>query len=146
MTFSEEVEGVLNRALKGACEAWHAQITPEHVALELIAEDEAATYLTRCGTDLVAVEARLRAHLERLDPDGEPQADPVPTAAFERVVETAMQRADDDGRETVMIRDLFLALIDERDGVASVAIREATREPEAFEDLRSYGSDEEPGA
>jgi ATP-dependent Clp protease ATP-binding subunit ClpA len=143
MTFSDEVDGVLHRALVAADEAGHAQITPEHIALEVIAEDEAARYLTRCGTDLVAVEARLRAHLERVEPNGEPEADARPTPAFERVVEAAIQRADDDGRETVMVRDLFLALIDERGGVASVAIVEATREPQAFEDLRSY-EDEEP--
>jgi ATP-dependent Clp protease ATP-binding subunit ClpA len=142
MTFSDEAEGVLQRALVMACEAGHAQITPEHVALELIADDEAATFLVRCGTDLVAVEARLRAHLERLQSNDEPNADARPDAAFERVVEAAIQSADDDDRETVMVRDLFLALIDERGGVASVAIMEATREPEAFEDLRSYGSDE----
>src|SRR3954467_1277559 len=106
MTFSDEVEGVLHCALAAACEAGHARITPEHVALELIAEDETATYLSRCGTDLVAVEARLRAHLGRLQSSGEPKGDTRPTAAFERVVVAATQRADEDRRETVMVRDL----------------------------------------
>ena len=36
-----------------------------------------------------------------------------------------------------MLRDLFFALIDERGSNASVAILEATREPQVFEELRT---------
>jgi ATP-dependent Clp protease ATP-binding subunit ClpA len=67
MTFSDEVEGVLHRVYVAACEAGHAKITPEHIALELIVEDETGTYLERCGTDLVAVESRLRSIWEEFD-------------------------------------------------------------------------------
>jgi hypothetical protein len=45
-----------------------------------------------------------------------------------------------------MLRDLFLALIDERESTASLAILEATREPQVFEELRTDRSEEEPGA
>jgi ATP-dependent Clp protease ATP-binding subunit ClpA len=138
MTFSEEVEGVLHRAFLAAREAGHAKITPEHVALELIGEDETGTYLTRCGTDLVAVESRLRAYLGRLESNGGTEVDTQPTPAFQRVVEAAIQRTKADRREYLMVRDLFLALIDERDSTASVAILEATREPQVFEELRTY--------
>lgn len=143
MTFSDEVEGVLNRAFVAASEAAHANITPEHIALELIAEDETATYLMRCGTDLVAVESRLREYLGTLEPNGGAEVDAQPSPAFQRVVEAATERTEDDGREYLMLRDLFLALIDERDSTASVAILEATREPQVFEDLRTYPSEEE---
>src|SRR3954462_6973467 len=142
MEFSEEVQGVLHRAVLGAREAGHPQVTPEHIALELIVEEEAAMYLVRCGTDLVAVESRLQEYLGRVDPDAEvdeefdAEADAQPSEAFHRVVEAAMQRTDEDGRETVMLRDLFIALIDEQHSEASVAIREATRDPEMFDDLR----------
>jgi ATP-dependent Clp protease ATP-binding subunit ClpA len=149
MTFSEEVEGVLQRAVGSAREAGHPQVTPEHIALELIVEEEAAMYLVRCGTDLVAVESRLQEYLSRVEPDEE--ADPEfdaegesePSAAFHRVVEAAMQRTEDDGREIVMLRDLFIALLDEEHSEASFAIREATRDPEMFDDLRVYPWDEE---
>jgi len=143
MTFSDEVEGVLNRALVAASEAGHAKITPEHIALELLVEDETATYLERCGTDLVAVESRLREYLGRIESNGGADAEPQPAPAFQRVVEAALQRVEDDGREYLMLRDLFLALIDERSSAASVAILEATREPRVFEDLRAYPSEEE---
>ena len=137
MTFSDEVEAVLHRAFVAACEAGHAEITPEHIALELIVEDETGTYLARCGTDLVAVESRLRAYLGRLESDGGAEVDAEPTAAFQRVIEAAIQQTEADGRQYVMVRDLFLALIDERGGIASVAILEATREPQVFEELRT---------
>src|SRR5215210_5627422 len=67
MTFSDEVQGVMNRAFVFATENGHEEITPEHVVLELMVEDETATYLARCGTDLVAVESRLRAHLSDIE-------------------------------------------------------------------------------
>src|SRR4051794_38272983 len=111
MTFSEEVESVLNRAFLLASEAGHAQITPEHIALELIVEEEIATYLARCGTDLVAVESRVREFLESIEPDSEAEEDTQPGAEFQHVVDAAMQRTEDDERESVMLRDLFLALM-----------------------------------
>jgi ATP-dependent Clp protease ATP-binding subunit ClpA len=146
MTFSDEVEGVLHRAYVGAREAGHARITPEHIALELIVEDETGTYLARCGTDLVAVESRLREYLGRIESSGGAEVDTQPTPAFQRIVQAAGQRTKADRREYLMLRDLFLALIDERGSTASVAILEATREPQAFEELRTYRSGEEPGA
>ena len=146
MTFSVEVEGVLHRAYVAAREAGHAKITPEHIALELIVEDETSTYLARCGTDLVAVESRLREHLGRIESNGGAEVDTQPTPAFQRVVEAAIQRTKADRREYLMLRDLFLALIDQRGSTASVAILEATREPQVFEELRTYRSVEEPGA
>jgi len=146
MTFSNEVEGVLHRAYVAALEAGHAKITPEHIALELLVEDETVTYLERCGTDLVAVESRLREYLQRIRSNAGADLDPQPSPAFQRVVETAMQRTEAEGRETLMLRDLFLALVDERGSTASLAILEATREPQVFEELRTYRSEEEPGA
>lgn len=143
MTFSDEVEGVLNRAFVAASEAGHANITPEHVALELIAENEVATYLVRCGTDLVSVESRLREYLGGVEPRDGAEVDAQPSPAFQRVVEAAIERTEEDGREYLMLRDLFFALLDERGSAASVAILEATREPQVFEDLRTYPSEEE---
>ena len=146
MTFSDEIESVLHRAFVAACEAGHAELTPEHIALELIVEHETATYLMRCGTDLVAVDSRLRASLDGIEQNGEAEVDPQPAPAFQRVVESAIQRTEDDGREHLMLRDLFLALIDEQGSNASVAILEATREPQVFEELRTYRWEEEWGA
>ncbi len=146
MTFSDDVQAVLHRAFVGARELGHAYITPEHVALELIREDETAAYLERCGTNLVAVESRLREHLQRIKSGGEGDAEPQPTAAFQRILRVAMEQTRADDREYVMLRDLFLALIDERDGIASKAILEATAELETFEELRTYRSGEERGS
>lgn len=146
MTFSDDVEGVLHRAFVAAREAGHAKITPEHIALELIVENETGTYLARCGTDLVAVESRLREYLGRIGSNAGADVDTQPTPAFQHVVKTAIERTKADGREYLMLRDLFLALIDERGSIASVAILEATREPQVFEELRAYRSAEEPDA
>jgi ATP-dependent Clp protease ATP-binding subunit ClpA len=142
-TFSEEVQGVLHRAAIAATEAGHAEVTPQHIALELIVEDEASTYLMRCGTDLVAVESRLRDHLAQMEPPEGPDEDAQPDAAFHRVIEAAIERTEEDGRDCIMLRDLFIALIDERGSLASDAILEATRDPDSFDDLRHYRDDDE---
>jgi len=139
MMFSEEVQGVLHRAFAGAREAGHAMITPEHLALEIIFEDETSAYLERCGTDLVAVESRLRAYLGRIQVLGDAEEEMKPTAMFQRIMAAAIERTEADQREFLMIRDLFLAMVDERGSVASAAIREYTRDPEAFDELRAAG-------
>jgi hypothetical protein len=146
MTFSDEVQDVLHRAIVGARELGHAVMTPEHLALELIREDETAAYLERCGTNLVAVESRLRAYLGRVETVDADELETKPSPAFQRVLRRAVEHTEADDREYLVLRDLFLALIDERDGIASLAIREATGEVETFEELRTYRSGEERGA
>jgi ATP-dependent Clp protease ATP-binding subunit ClpA len=141
MTVSDEVQNVLHRAFVGAREAGHAILTPEHIALELILEQEASTYLERSGTDLVAVESRLREHLGKIESSPSAEFETVPTSTFQRIVENAFQRTQADRREYVMLRDLFLAIIDERKSIASSAILEATRDEEFFEELRTFRSE-----
>jgi ATP-dependent Clp protease ATP-binding subunit ClpA len=138
MTLSDEVQGVLHRAFIGARELGHAVVTPEHLALELIREDETAAYLERCGTNLVAVESRLRDYLGRVDPVDDDELETQPTAAFQRVLRVAVERTEADRREYLVLRDLFLALIDERDSIASAAILDATGEIDLLEELRTY--------
>ena len=104
LILSDEVEGVLHRALAMACEAGHAELTPEHVALELLFEDDTSTYLMRCGTDLVAVEARLREHLAGAEANSEADADAQPGPELVRLIEAATERAEDEGRENLMLR------------------------------------------
>ena len=143
MTISDDLETVLHRAFVGAREAGHPIITPEHLALELIVEPEIAAYLERCGTNLVAAESRLRAYLGKIEPSREFEFETMPTWAFQRLVGLAIRHTEEDGREYVMIRDLFLAIIDERKTVASSAILDATPDPRVFEDLRAYRSEGE---
>jgi len=136
----------MGRAFVGARELGHAFITPEHVALELIREDELAAYLERCGTNLVAVESRLRARIDLVapvDPDG---LETTLSPALERIVKRAIRQTEMDRREYLVLRDLFVALMDERESLASIAIRDATEQVDAFEELRTFRSPEERGA
>ena len=137
MTLSDDLEAVLHRAFVGAREAGHPVITPEHLALELIVELEIAAYLERCGTNLVAAESRLRAYLGKIEPSRESEFEAMPTSAFKHLVGLAVRHAEEDRREYVMIRDLFIAIIDERKTVASSAILDATPDPRVFEELRT---------
>ena len=145
MTFADDVQNALHRAFIGAKEAGHAILTPEHLALEVIADPETAAYLERCGTDLVAVESRLRAYLGKIEVSGE-EAETIPTSTFQHLVAAAAERTEADNREFVVLRDIFLAIIDERKTIASSAILDATRDLRAFEELRTYRTEGEPRA
>jgi ATP-dependent Clp protease ATP-binding subunit ClpA len=138
---SEDLEGVLHRAFMGAREAGHAVLTPEHLALELILEPEVAAYLERCGTDLIAVESRLRAYLERIEAVSDESLETLPSATFQSLMSVAIERTEEDRREFVMVGDILLALLDDRKTIASAAILEATRDTAAFEELRISRSD-----
>lgn len=146
MTFSDEVTRVIERAYVGARELGHALFTPEHVALELIREAETADYLERCGTNLVAVESRLRDQLGLVEPVDPDRLETTTSPALERVLKRALKQVEADHREYLVLRDLFVALIDERGSAASAAILEATEQVESFEELRTYRSNEERGA
>jgi len=143
LTISEDLEHVLHRAFVGAREAGHSILTPEHLALEMILEPEVATFLERCGTDLVAVESRLRAYLEKVESVSDDKLETVPTATFQRLMNVAIERTERDHREHVMLRDVFLALLDERKTIASSAIVEAIRDTASFEQLRTFRADQE---
>jgi len=136
MKLSDNVELVLHRAFAGARELGHPIMTPEHVALELILESEVKEFLERSGTDLVAVESRLRAFLAAIRLDPVREGETVLTSTFQRVMNAAIERTTADGREFVMLRDLLVALLDEST-VSSAAILEATQHPEVFEQLRT---------
>ena len=140
MTLSDDLQAVLHRAFVGAREAGHPIITPEHLALELIVEPEIAAYLERCGTNLVAAESRLRACLGKIELAQESEFETMPTLTFQHLVGVAFQRTENERREYVMVRDLFLAIIDERKTIASSAILDATPDPLVFEELRATES------
>ena len=146
MVLSDEVQLVLHRAVVGARELGHPIITPEHVALELILDPEVSACLERSGTDLVAVESRLRTFLKAIRLDPVREGETVLTSTFQRWMNAAIERTTADGREFVMIRDLFVALLDETKTVASTALREATPQPEIFEELRTFRTRGDPRA
>jgi len=139
MTLSDDVQMVLHRAFVGARELGHPIFTPEHMALELILEPEVNAYLERSGTDLVAVESRLRAFLAAIRLDPVREGETVLTETFQRLMTTAIERTTADGREFVMLRAVFVALLD-ASTVSRAAMLAATRHPEVFEELRTGDS------
>ena len=146
MTFADNVQELLHRAFIGARNAGHATVTPEHIALELIRETETAAYLSRRGTNLSLAESKLRQHLDGVELLSGNDLETKSTAAFQRVIQTAIQQTQADHREYLVLRDLFLAVLDEQSSVASAAILEATDEPRVFEELRTYRFERERGA
>jgi hypothetical protein len=113
--FSAELEVTLHRALSYANQRKHTYSTLEHLLLALI-DDADASAVMGVSADLGAMKHDLISYLDNelgslvIDDDG----DPKPTAAFQRVVQRAVNRAQVLGRPMVTGVDTLVGLLPER--------------------------------
>jgi glyoxalase superfamily protein/ClpA/ClpB-like protein len=113
--FSAELEVTLHRALIYADQRKHRYSTLEHLLLALI-DDADASATMRVSADLGAMKHDLISYLDSelgslvIDDDG----DPKPTAAFQRVVQRAVNRAQVLGHPMVTGVDTLVGLFPER--------------------------------
>ena len=133
---SGEVETVLHRGFARAREANHLLMTIEHLAVEMLREQEVVRYLRDCGTDLDTLTALLEAKVASLRTAQIVTVGTQPSGEFSRVIRKSIDDAAKVGRESVMLSDLFLAILDERDGFTASLIVGQTPNPDAFEALR----------
>ncbi|KZY54436.1 ATP-dependent Clp protease ATP-binding subunit ClpA [Erythrobacter sp. HI0063] len=119
-SFAQNLEKTLHQALADASERRHEYATLEHLLLALIDDEDAAQVLNACGVDLSELTAVVRQYLEqeyqslRSDDD----ADPQPTAGFQRVVQRAILHVQSSGKDTVTGANVLVALFSERDSYA----------------------------
>ena len=119
-SFAQNLEKTLHQALADASERRHEYATLEHLLLALIDDEDAAQVLNACGVDLSELAAVVRQYLEqeyqslRSDDD----ADPQPTAGFQRVVQRAILHVQSSGKDTVTGANVLVALFSERDSYA----------------------------
>jgi ATP-dependent Clp protease ATP-binding subunit ClpA len=110
----------LHRALALATERRHEYATLEHLLLALIDDPDAVPVLKACGVDL----AHLRQDvINFIDNDLESlragtQADPKPTAGFQRVVQRSVIHVQSSGRDEVTGANVLVALFSERESHA----------------------------
>ena len=119
-SFAQNLEKTLHQALADASERRHEYATLEHLLLALIDDEDAAQVMNACGVDLSELTAVVRQYLEqeyqslRSDDD----ADPQPTAGFQRVVQRAILHVQSSGKDTVTGANVLVALFSERDSYA----------------------------
>jgi len=117
---SRNLEQSLHRALAIATEHRHEYATLEHLLLALTEDADAVAVLRACGVDLDQLRQNLTEFIDKEIPDilSAQEADPKPTAGFQRVVQRAAIHVQSSGREEVTGANILVALFSERESHA----------------------------
>ena len=117
---SRNLEQSLHRALTMATERRHEYATLEHLLLALTEDADAVAVLRACGVDLDQLRQHLTEFIDKEIPEylSSQEADPKPTAMFQRVVQRAAIHVQSSGREEVTGANVLVALFSERESHA----------------------------
>jgi ATP-dependent Clp protease ATP-binding subunit ClpA len=111
--FSPAVEAVLHIAFREAVSRRHAYLTLEHLLFALAHDDDGERILSACGADLEVLRKQLAAFLdesiEQL-PRGR-SGEPEQTAAFRRVLQTAVLHVQSAQRQEAHAGDILAAIM-----------------------------------
>ncbi|GGE03670.1 ATP-dependent Clp protease ATP-binding subunit ClpA [Tsuneonella deserti] len=119
-SFAQNLEKTLHAALAGAAERRHEYATLEHLLLALIDDEDAAQVMAACGVDVAELGEVVRRYLdeEYQKLETADDADPQPTAGFQRVIQRAILHVQSSGKDTVTGANVLVALFSERDSYA----------------------------
>ncbi|MGI8943805.1 MAG: ATP-dependent Clp protease ATP-binding subunit ClpA, partial [Qipengyuania sp.] len=119
-SFAQNLEKTLHQALADASSRRHEYATLEHLLLALIDDEDAAQVMLACGVDVTELSAAVKQYLDQEYQalQGEDEADPQPTAGFQRVVQRAILHVQSSGKDTVTGANVLVALFSERDSYA----------------------------
>ncbi|TIX49171.1 ATP-dependent Clp protease ATP-binding subunit ClpA [Alteraurantiacibacter aquimixticola] len=119
-SFAQNLEKTLHNALQHATDRSHEYATLEHLLLALVDDEDAAEVMTACGVDLAELGNVVRQYLDQeyQSLKTEDDADPQPTAGFQRVIQRAILHVQSSGKDTVTGANVLVALFSERDSYA----------------------------
>ncbi len=119
-SFAQNLEKTLHNALANASERRHEYATLEHLLLALIDDEDAAQVMNSCGVDLKELTEVVKTYLDQeyQSLKTEEDADPQPTAGFQRVIQRAILHVQSSGKDTVTGANVLVALFSERDSYA----------------------------
>ena len=140
VAFSNEVKNLLHRAFAKAREAHHLSMTVEHLVLEMLGEEAVVRYLRGCGTNVETLRALLEAKVASFRTAQIDTVETQPNGEFSQVVRRAIDDAGKERRKEVVLHDVFLAILEERNGYAASLLIGQTSNPAAFEELRKERS------
>jgi ATP-dependent Clp protease ATP-binding subunit ClpA len=109
--FSASVEVLLTIAYREAVSRRHAYVTVEHLLYVLAHDVEGERILTACGVDLPKLRRDLDAYLNDAIEQSRRGGDPEQTAAFRRVLQTAVLHVQSSQRGEVQAGDLCAAIL-----------------------------------
>ncbi|TRD11388.1 ATP-dependent Clp protease ATP-binding subunit ClpA [Erythrobacter insulae] len=119
-SFAQNLERTLHNALSNASERHHEYATLEHLLLALIDDEDGAQVMAACGVDLAELGDVVKQYLDQeyQSLKTEDDADPQPTAGFQRVIQRAILHVQSSGKDTVTGANVLVALFSERDSYA----------------------------
>ncbi|MGB3795506.1 MAG: ATP-dependent Clp protease ATP-binding subunit ClpA [Alteraurantiacibacter sp.] len=119
-SFAQNLEKTLHTAIQHAIDRTHEYATLEHLLLALVDDSDAGDVMNACGVDMDELGSVVRQYLDQeyqsLKTDEE--ADPQPTAGFQRVIQRAILHVQSSGKDTVTGANVLVALFSERDSYA----------------------------
>jgi ATP-dependent Clp protease ATP-binding subunit ClpA len=122
--FSASVEAILHIAYREAVTRRHAYLTLEHLLYALLHDTDGERILTACGADLPALRRQLDEYLnesiEQL-PRGRDR-EPEQTAAFRRVLQTAVVHVQSAQRDEAHVGDVLAAILQQPKAHAAVLL------------------------
>ena len=153
--FSASLEIVLTIAYREAVSRKHAYLTLEHLLFALVHDPDGERILMACGADLGRLKADLSAYLEQSVEELKKgsEREPQQTAAFQRVLQTAVLHVQSAQKPEVQAGDILAAILQQP---RSQAARLLTAQNITRLDILEYlshgiskagvvgGSDEEP--
>ncbi len=124
--FSASVEVLLHIAFREAISRRHAYLTLEHLLYALLHDADGERILGACGADLGALRRSLSAYLtESIEQVARGQEyEPEQTAAFRRVLQTAVMHVQSAQREDVQAGDLLAAILQQPKTRAAILLAE----------------------
>ena len=101
-SFAQNLERTLHTALAHASERRHEYATLEHLLLALIDDEDGAQVMAACGVDLAELGEVVKQYLDQeyQSLKTEEDADPQPTAGFQRVIQRAILHVQSSGKDT----------------------------------------------
>ena len=119
-SFAQNLEKTLHNALTNASDRRHEYATLEHMLLARVEDSDAQDVMNACGVDLAELGLVVKQYLDQeyQSLKTEEDADPQPTAGFQRVIQRAILHVQSSGKDTVTGANVLVALFSERDSYA----------------------------
>jgi len=108
---SDEVQNALNAAYLEAKERKHEYLTPEHILYVTLFFEEIKSIFNECQVDIESVQKDIESYLSKMIPSIEDH-DPVQTAGFQTVIESAIFHTETSSKNTVDLNDILVSVFD----------------------------------
>jgi len=126
-TFTKTLEKAISQAFKIASEKNHQYVTLEHLLLSLTDEPDALNVMKACSVDTALLKENLEFYIDNeLDNiiNSEKEAEPQPTAGFQRVIQRSIVHVQSSGKNEVTGANILVSLFAERESHATYFLQE----------------------